>query len=178
MRAHKQLASSLGVRCLSILSLSILCVVAAHAQINESTSLNELEFSQLSQRDPNPLDEKALSNHPEQWEHVETEHFIYHFVHRHVVTPMSVEAEFHSRIYAGKFVTFAVLEEKFTITARKILAAPCHKRAAISVREAPALEQMLSLRTDGAKQERWPRRGQKVLCRLQFTRSSARMRLK
>jgi hypothetical protein len=61
-------------------------------------SLTEVEFSQLSQRDPNPLGEKALAIHPEQWKHAETEHFIYHFVHDYVATPVSVEAEFHYRV--------------------------------------------------------------------------------
>lgn len=63
-------------------------------------SLPELEYSQLSQRDPNPLGEKALAIHPEQWKHAETEHFIYHFVHSYVATPISVEAEFHYRVVA------------------------------------------------------------------------------
>ena len=59
-----------------------------------------MEFSRLSQRDPNPLGEKALAIHPEQWKHGETEHFIYHFVSSYVVTPVSVEAEFHYRVVA------------------------------------------------------------------------------
>src|SRR5438309_4858316 len=81
---------------LSILSISILAATAS-AQLNESSSLAEVEFSQLSQRDPNPLGDKALAIHPEQWKHGETEHFIYHFVHSYVATPVSVEAEFHYR---------------------------------------------------------------------------------
>jgi hypothetical protein len=85
---------------LSIFVLSILCVVTAHAQINDSTSLREIEFSQLSQRDPNPLAEKAVAINPEQWKHAESEHFIYHFVHSYVATPVSVEAEFHYRVIA------------------------------------------------------------------------------
>src|SRR5213592_18136 len=67
------------------------------AQINTS-SLREIEFDQLSERDPNPLGEKALAIHPEQWKHSETDHFIYHFVHTYVATPVSVEAEFHYRV--------------------------------------------------------------------------------
>ena len=62
--------------------------------------LPEVQFSQLSQRDPSPLGEKALAIHPEQWKHAETEHFIYHFVHGYVATPVSVEAEFHYRFIA------------------------------------------------------------------------------
>ena len=84
----------------AIVTLSILCAFATHAQINEASSLREVEFSQLSQRDPNPLGEKALAIHPEQWKHAETEHFIYHFVHSYVATPVSVEAEFHYRVIA------------------------------------------------------------------------------
>ena len=61
-------------------------------------ALTEVEFSQLSQRDPNPLGEKALAIHPEQWKHGETEHFVYHFAHSYVATPVSVEAEFHYRV--------------------------------------------------------------------------------
>src|SRR2546423_10019658 len=85
---------------LSILSISVLCAATAIAQINESSSLAEVDFSQLSQRDPNPLGDKALAIHPEQWKHGETEHFIYHFVHSYVATPVSVEAEFHYRVIA------------------------------------------------------------------------------
>jgi hypothetical protein len=78
--------------------MSMLCVLDARAQINDSSSLTEVDFSQLSQRDPNPLGEKALAIHPDQWKHAETEHFIYHFVHSYVATPVSVEAEFHYRV--------------------------------------------------------------------------------
>lgn len=88
------------MRSTAILTVSILSVVTARAQINESSSLPEVEFSQLSQRDPNPLGEKALAIQPEQWKHGETDHFIYHFVHTYVVTPISVEAEFHYRVVA------------------------------------------------------------------------------
>ena len=88
------------MRSLSILVISIVITASAIAQINESSSLTEVEFSQLSQRDPNPLGEKALAIHPEQWKHAETEHFIYHFVHSYVATPVSVEAEFHYRVIA------------------------------------------------------------------------------
>src|SRR5436853_7749734 len=88
------------MRCSSIFAMSILFATSAVAQINESSSLPEIEFSRLSQRDPNPLGEKALAIHPEQWKHGETEHFIYHFVDSFVVTPLSVEAEFHYRVVA------------------------------------------------------------------------------
>jgi hypothetical protein len=63
-------------------------------------ALPEVEFLRLSQRDPNPLGQKALAIRPQQWKHGETEHFIYHFVDSFVVTPLSVEAEFHYRVVA------------------------------------------------------------------------------
>jgi hypothetical protein len=84
----------------TIFAISVSSAASTLAQINESSSLPEIEFSQLSQRDPNPLGEKALAIHPEQWKHAETEHFIYHFVHSYVATPVSVEAEFHYRVIA------------------------------------------------------------------------------
>ena len=34
-----------------------------------------MEFAQLSQRDPNPLGERALKINPTQWKHGETEHY-------------------------------------------------------------------------------------------------------
>jgi hypothetical protein len=84
--------------CSFLLALSMALPV-----LGQSPGLNalpEVEFSRLSQRDPNPLGEKALAIHPEQWKHGETEHFIYHFVSSYVVTPISVEAEFHYRVVA------------------------------------------------------------------------------
>jgi hypothetical protein len=84
----------------AVFTLSIFCASPAVAQINESTSLAEIDFSQLSQRDPNPLGAIALSLQPDQWKHGETDHFIYHFVHSYVATPVSVEAEFQYRVIA------------------------------------------------------------------------------
>lgn len=63
-------------------------------------ALPEVEFSRLSQRDPNPLGQRALALHPEQWKHGETQHFIYHFGDSSVATAVSVEAEFHYRVVA------------------------------------------------------------------------------
>ena len=75
--------------------MSILPGAVGQSGVN---ALQEVEFSALSQRDPNPLGEKALAINPDQWKHGETEHFIYHFVHSYVATPVSVEAEFHYRV--------------------------------------------------------------------------------
>jgi hypothetical protein len=88
------------MRGVSVRAISMLALGQVGAQINESSSLTEVEFSQLSQRDPNPLGEKALAISPEQWKHAESEHFIYHYVHSYVATPVSVEAEFHYRVIA------------------------------------------------------------------------------
>lgn len=82
------------------ISLIILLTESSTFAQSGLNSLPEVEFSQLSQRDPNPLGEKALSINPTQWKHGETEHFIYHFVHSYVATPISVEAEFHYRVVA------------------------------------------------------------------------------
>ena len=75
-----------------------LFLATASAESQGLNALPELELAQLSQRDPSPLGEKALAIHPEQWKHGETDHFIYHFVHSYVSTPISVEAEFHYRV--------------------------------------------------------------------------------
>jgi len=72
--------------------------VAQDSDLTGLNSLSEVDPSQLSQRDPNPLGEKALAIHPDQWKHAESDHFIYHFVHSYVATPVSVEAEFHYRV--------------------------------------------------------------------------------
>src|SRR4030095_15834590 len=85
---------------MSIVALVVTLTAQPTPAQNGLNSLPEVEFSQLSQRDPNPLGEKALSIQPEQWKHAETEHFIYHFVHSYVATPVSIEAEFHYRVVA------------------------------------------------------------------------------
>ena len=78
--------------------LIVATAIAEDSPVVGLNSLTEVEFSQLSQSDPNPLSEKALAIHPDQWKHAETEHFIYHFLHSYVATPISVEAEFHYRV--------------------------------------------------------------------------------
>ncbi|MDP9003699.1 MAG: hypothetical protein M3N12_02795 [Verrucomicrobiota bacterium] len=85
-----------------LVALSIVPAARAQSIPNSPglSALPEVEFSRLSQRDPSPLGEKALALHPEQWKHGETEHFIYHFVSSHIVTPISLEAEFHYRVVA------------------------------------------------------------------------------
>jgi hypothetical protein len=82
-----------------LLLLACLCPAAlAQSPTPGLNALPEVEFSRLSQRDPNPLGTKALAIHPEQWKHGETQHFIYHFADSFVATPISVEAEFHYRV--------------------------------------------------------------------------------
>jgi hypothetical protein len=81
--------------------ISVVVAFATVAPLRAQQGLNaleEVEFSQLSQRDPHPLGEKALSMHPDEWKHAETDHFIYHFTHSYVATPVSIEAEFHYRV--------------------------------------------------------------------------------
>jgi hypothetical protein len=101
-----RLASFLRVRfplqlvCLLVPMLILRTMAEDQPIIATSNSMPEVEFSRLSQRDPNPLGEKALALNAEQWKHAETEHFIYHFIHGYVATPVSVEAEFHYRVVA------------------------------------------------------------------------------
>jgi hypothetical protein len=64
------------------------------------SALPEVELKALTQQDWNPLAGRALAIHPLDWKHGETEHFIYHFVHSYVATPISVEAEFNYRVVA------------------------------------------------------------------------------
>jgi hypothetical protein len=82
--------------------LPLICAASARAQVPATTpglnALPEVEFSRLTQQDPNPLGAKALAINPRQWKHGETEHFVYHFVDSFVVTPISVEAEFNYRV--------------------------------------------------------------------------------
>ena len=85
---------------LSFLSMVIAPFASAQSASPGINALPEVEFSRLSQRDPNPLGTKALAINPGQWKHGETEHFIYHFVDSFVVTPISSEAEFHYRVVA------------------------------------------------------------------------------
>ncbi len=76
-------------------------VAAASGEESSSPSLGalpELSLSEVSAQDANPLAAKALAIHAEDWKHGETDHFIYHFVHSYVATPISVEAEFHFRV--------------------------------------------------------------------------------
>jgi hypothetical protein len=86
--------------CVSLLTaIFTLGVVASDLPVTPGLSaLPKVEFSRLSQRDTNPLAEKALAIDPDEWKHGETDHFIYHFRHSYVVTPISVEAEFHYRV--------------------------------------------------------------------------------
>src|ERR1700731_3198614 len=84
----------------ALMIMSILGAAAQDSTVVGLSALTEVEFSQLSQLDPNPIGEKALAIRPDQWKHAETEHFIYHFVHSYVATPVSVEAEFNYRVIA------------------------------------------------------------------------------
>ena len=93
-------AKSLSRLFLLMITLAPLAPAQSPASTPGLNALPEIQFSRLSQRDPSPLGQKALAIRPEQWKHGETEHFIYHFVDSFVVTPISVEAEFHYRVVA------------------------------------------------------------------------------
>ena len=80
---------------------STICAAERQNEVGSGlNSLPEVEFKALSQQDWNPLGSRALAIRPSDWKHGETEHFIYHFTHSYVVTPISVEAEFNYRVIA------------------------------------------------------------------------------
>src|SRR5205823_14849744 len=88
-RSHATSCSNFRMSILrASLMVSILQIATAVAQLNQSSSLAEVQFSQWSQRDPNPLGEIAPAIQPAQWKHAETEHFVYHFIHSYVATPV------------------------------------------------------------------------------------------
>ncbi len=84
----------LRAACIFVYAL-VLSTSGVQAQLG---GLPEVEFARLSQQDPNALSAKALAIRTQDWKHAETEHFIYHFVHGYVATPVSVEAEFYYRV--------------------------------------------------------------------------------
>ncbi len=75
-------------------------IAAEKGQPSGLKALPEVEFSALSSQDQNPFGAQALALHPQEWRHAETDHFIYHFIHSYVATPISVEAEFCFRVIA------------------------------------------------------------------------------
>ena len=88
---------------LALAGATVGIAAASEAENEEVAGLNslpEVKFTALSQRDWNPLGSRALAIHPAAWKHGETEHFIYHFIHSYVATPISVEAEFNYRVIA------------------------------------------------------------------------------
>ena len=94
----RSLASGLFFCALLIAAAGISSSRGQEASATGLGSLREVEFAALSQPDPNPLGAHALAIRPQEWKHGETEHFIYHFMHSYVATPISVEAEFHFRV--------------------------------------------------------------------------------
>jgi hypothetical protein len=101
----RQIGSEIPLRRSFAFLLAILAAGTAITAVAEEgerpTGLNalpEVEFSALSQPDRNPLALHALAIHPQEWRHGETGHFIYHFVHSYVATPISIEAEFQFRV--------------------------------------------------------------------------------
>lgn len=85
---------------LTALLTAALVASTSLSQLNESTSLAEVDFAHLIEHYPNPLGERALAINPGQWKHAESEHFIYHYALSYVATPVAIEAEFHYRVVA------------------------------------------------------------------------------
>jgi len=79
----------------------VFCLLGLRVTAQEGLNgLTEIEFDALSHKDRSVFAQKALSLHPEQWKHAETEHFVYHFVRGFVASRVAVEAEFYFRFIA------------------------------------------------------------------------------
>ena len=73
---------------------------APEATVAGLEGLKEVSFASLSNPYITRLGTAALSIRPAEWEHAETENFIYHYFDSFVATPVSVEAEFYYRVIA------------------------------------------------------------------------------
>ena len=92
---------SFTARRVAALFILVLSSGGAPAQLQPVSGLNalpEVEFSQLTEQDRNPLGVQALPIRAGEWKHAETAHFIYHYQRSFVATPVAVEAEFHFRV--------------------------------------------------------------------------------
>jgi hypothetical protein len=80
-----------------------LSAAPAFGQLDQLAGLNglqDVDLSELSQQDNNPLGIAALALHPGDWKHAEGEHFIYHYTRSFVASRAAVEAEFNFRLVA------------------------------------------------------------------------------
>jgi hypothetical protein len=85
--------------------IALLCLTPFAAAQNPPQALGalpEIAFSQLSDRTLAPLGQAALGIRSNEWKHGETTHFVYHFFHGFVATPVSVEAEYYYRVIANE----------------------------------------------------------------------------
>ncbi len=73
------------------------CPLLAQEANDPSTGIVEIPFSQLTDQTLSPSGQRALAIHPDSWKHGETPHFVIHFLHRFVATPVALEAEFYYR---------------------------------------------------------------------------------
>lgn len=88
---------------LPVFLVFLLAAGSAFGQLDQRAGLNglqDVELSELSQQDDNPLGKTALALHPEDWKHAEGEHFIYHYTRSFVASRAAVEAEFNFRVVA------------------------------------------------------------------------------
>ena len=60
-------------------------------------SIPEIPFAQLSDQTLSAVGRRALTIRANEWKHGETPHFIIHFFHGFIATPVSVEVEFYLR---------------------------------------------------------------------------------
>ena len=77
----------------------VLLVSFAAAQTTPG-DFKAVPMSALSDANVSTLGRQALAIRPTEWQHAETDHFIYHFFQSFVAAPVSVEAEFFYKIVA------------------------------------------------------------------------------
>ena len=76
----------------------------------EAPGLNaipEIPFSQLSDQKLSAAGNRALSVRSAEWKHGETPHFILHFFHPFIATPVAVEVEFYFRYITADLASVA-----------------------------------------------------------------------
>lgn len=64
--------------------------------------LEAVPLASIRDSNVSTLGTAALSIRSEEWQHAETENFVYHYFQSFVATPVSVEAEFYYRVITGE----------------------------------------------------------------------------
>ena len=99
------------LRALAIALLLLSLAPISRAQSPEPApglhAIAEVPFSQLSDQRLSASASRALAIRPAEWKHGETPHFILHFFHSFIATPVSVEVEFYFRYITADLASAA-----------------------------------------------------------------------